>query len=308
MPAASRSHGPLVSVITPTWNMGDRLARCIASIRSQTHPNIEHIIVDGGSSDGTVDLLRSTDGIKWVSESDSGQSDAINKGFRMAEGDILGWLNADDELTPAALERVVRAAQRNPRAGLFYGDIEVFDASSSRRVPPDSTDFTFTAMWRGNTISQPGTFWTRAAHETVGPIDEDFRLTMDYELWLRFAKAGIIAEYIPHVQARFEIHDASKTGTAGMLAFVEEEAAALRKHGEPHGAAMAIDRWYWNDVVRRVGEAAASGRRALAAEIASEALPRLRPLRSMTRWFLLLARTSPRAAAWVYRRRISQTD
>lgn len=304
----NQTDGPLVSVVTPTWNMGDRLSRCIASIRAQTYLNVEHIVVDGGSTDGTVDLLRSTDGITWVSEPDNGQSDAINKGFRMAKGDILGWLNADDELTPTALQRVVHAGQLNPAAGLFYGDIEVFDESSARRVPPDSTDFSFSAMWRGNTISQPGTFWTRAAHETVGPIDEDFRLTMDYELWLRFAKAGIIAEYIPHVQARFEIHDASKTGTAGMLAFVEEEAAALRKHGEPHGAAMAIDRWYWNDVIRRVGEAASSGQEALAAEIAAESLPRLRPLRSMTRWYLLLARASPPIAGWLYRRRPDRTE
>lgn len=286
--------------------MGDRLPRCIASIRAQSYPHVEHIVVDGASTDGTLDLLRSAEEIVWVSEPDRGQSDAINKGLRMATGDLVGWLNADDELLPSAIDQVVAASRRHPEAGLFYGDIEIIQDGRARRVPPDSTEFTLAALWRGNTISQPGTFWTRAAQEVVGELDEAFRLTMDYELWLRFAKAEIPAVYIPDLLARFEIHNASKTGTAGTLAFVEEEAAALRKHGEPHGAAMAIDRWYWNDVVRRVGQAAVGGERREAARIAAEALPRLRPLRSRTRWFLLLARTAPAAAGWIYGRRTAE--
>lgn len=291
---------PLVSVITPTLNMGDRLERCLSSVRTQGYPHVEHIVLDACSTDGTVELLQATDGIRWLSERDRGQSDAINKGLRMATGHVLGWLNADDELAPGALERVVEALRRRPDAGLVYGDIELVESGAATRVPP-SGDFSFEAMWRGNTISQPGTFWTRWAQDVVGELDEDFHLTMDYELWLRFTKAGIPGVYLPKVQARFEVHDASKTGTAGSLAFVEEEARALRKHGEVHGAAMAIDRWYWTDVVHRVGEAAVAGRREEAEELAATALTRLTPLRSRTRWFLLLARRSSRLAAVLYR-------
>lgn len=301
MSFASPSARPLVSIVTPTLNMGDRLERCIASVRAQTYSSIEHIVLDACSTDGTVDLLQRTEGIRWVSEPDRGQSDAINKGLRMATGDVLGWLNADDELVPTTVENVVAALARRPEAGLVYGDIELVENGVRTRVPP-SGEFSADAMWRGNTISQPGTFWTRWAQAIVGDLDEDFHLTMDYELWLRFARARIPALYLPEVVARFEVHEASKTGTAGTLAFVEEEARALRKHGETHGAVMAIDRWYWSDIVRQVGEAALAGRGDEAAAIARRSLPRMTPLRSRTRWFLWLAAVSPRLAGSLYRR------
>lgn len=291
---------PLVSVVTPSYGMANRIERCLASIASQRYPRVEHIVVDGGSTDGTVEILQRTAGVRWVSEPDRGQSDAINKGLRLATGDIVGWLNADDELTPGALERTVAALVARPDAGLAYGDIDVVEPDRTWRLRASPT-FGMSALWRGTTIWQPGTFWTRWAQETVGEIDETFHLSMDFEYWLRFAKAGISGVYVPHVQARFEIHDASKTGVASTLEFAEDEARALRKHGEIHGAAMAIDRWYWADVVQRVGEAARAGRRDEARATAREAVGRMHPIHSRPRLFLWLATISPRAAARVHR-------
>lgn len=292
----------LVSVITPTFNMGDRLERCIASVHAQTYAHVEHVIVDGGSTDTTLEVLARASGLKWISEPDRGQSHAINKGLKLASGDVLGWLNADDELTPTAIERVVAAIDTASGVGLVYGDIEHVVRGMSRRLRP-SGKFSLDALRAGNCVSQPGTFWTRWAQDLVGDLDESFNLTMDYEYWLRFAKAGIRAAYVPEVLARFEVHDASKTGTQTELAFALEEARALSKHGEHHGAAMAVDGWYWRAVVRQVGEAALDGRRSEASGLARDALARMHPVRSRTRWYLWAATCSPRFAARLYRRR-----
>lgn len=284
---------PLVSVITPTYNMGGRLQACLDSVRRQTYLNIEHIVIDGGSTDGTQEVLERS-GARWVSEPDRGQSDAINKGLRMASGDILGWLNADDELLPDALKRVAAALSENSAVGIAYGDIEHVEGNVSRRVAP-SGPLTSEGLWRGNVISQPGTFWRRWAQEKVGLIDEEFHLTMDYELWLRFAKHQIPAVYVPHVLARFAVHEDSKTGSQDSLAFAEEEARALRKHGEIHGAAMAIDRWYI-DAQRRQIEGTVDNDPPRARELAKNALRRMRPVRDRPRMYMWLVRLSPSLA------------
>lgn len=275
--------------------MGGRLPRCLASVQAQTYSAIEHIVIDAGSTDETLDVLHGSD-VRWISEPDRGQSDAINKGLRMATGDVLGWLNADDELLPGSIELVVDAIRKAPAAGLVYGDIDQVVDGVSHRVAP-CADFSVDRLWQGNLISQPGTFWTRWAQEIVGDIDEDFHLTMDYELWLRFAKAGVPAVYVPEVLARFEIHGESKTGSQTALAFAEEEARALRKHGEIHGAAMVFDRWYWNGVMLDIAEAAGRGSYSEMSAVARRSLPRMRSVYSRARWFLWLTRFAPRLAA-----------
>src|SRR4051812_47745101 len=109
----------LVTIVTPCLNPGDRLARCLDSVAAQTHRQVEHIVIDGGSTDGTVDLLRAR-GVRFVSEPDRGQTQAINKGFDLAQGEWLGWLNADDELTPTSIELALAALDRTPGAGWAY--------------------------------------------------------------------------------------------------------------------------------------------------------------------------------------------
>lgn len=290
----------LVSIVTPTYNMAERLPRCVASVAGQSYSEVEHVVVDGASTDGTIDYLRSQTALRWVSEPDCGQSNAINKGFAMATGEILTWLNADDELVPEAAELAAEAFRADPSLGLVYGDIELVSARKRLVVrPPTSIDVD--AFRRGNVISQPGTFFTRRALDTAGGIDETFNLVMDFELWLRMMDAGVRARYVPRVLARFEVHEASKTGSQGTLAFAQEEARAFTKHGRHHEAAMAIDHWYWDETLHQVVEALESGDRSRAKAIATDALPRLHPVVNRSRAFLWAARLAPALATRLVR-------
>lgn len=289
-----------VSVVTPTFNMADRLPRCIESITRQSYPHVEHIVIDGGSSDSTVEYLQRRTDIRWISEPDSGQSDAINKGFRMAGGDLLTWLNADDTLLPDAVASIVSAARSHPESGLIYGDIEVVK-DGTRKVLRPPRDLGLTSFQRGNVISQPGTFFTRWALDRVGLIDETFHLTMDFELWLRIVAAGIATTYVPSVLASFEVHGESKTGSVRAFDFAEEEARALQKHGQPHSAAMAIDRWFWDQELNGLARLLASGQYAEARRRAHADLSQLHPVISRSRLFLWAARLAPRLARSVTR-------
>ena len=231
----------LVSVITPCLNPGDRLERCLDSVAAQTYPDVEHIVMDGGSTDGTVELLRRR-GVQFASEPDAGQTDAISKGFDTANGTLLGWLNADDLLTPRAIEWCVEAVHANPGAGWVYGDCELlrngepdFPFRPPRRLEPSTFDV-------GDPVPQPGSLVARWALEQVGGLDNSFHLAMDYDLWLRLVDANIPSVCVPEVLAVFEIHTSSKTGSTSRVDFLREESRALLKSGRERQAAFALGR------------------------------------------------------------------
>lgn len=247
----NRSPEPLVSVITPTLNPGDLLATCIESVGRQSYPNVEHIIVDGASTDGTVNILRAST-LRWVSEPDTGQTPAINKGIEMASGEILTWLNVDDELDISSAHWAVESLQANPQAGWVYGNLEV--AEPDRRyvvVPPAPVRISHLDF--GNVIPQPGTFITRQALARVGPLDDSFQLAMDFDLWLRLLDAAIPSAYVPRTVARFAVWEGSKTSRSPWEEFVKEEVIALAKRLRTVPAAMGLG--------RAAAHAAASGRR-----------------------------------------------
>jgi glycosyltransferase involved in cell wall biosynthesis len=223
-------------------NPGPRLARCVASVAAQTYPHVEHVVVDGASGDGTVELLEVTPGIRWVSEPDDGQSAAINKGFALARGELLTWLNADDVLVPRALELAVEALESEPGTELAYGDCEVVE--SGRRVTVWRPGRVFSArnLEAGELIPQAGMLVARSALDRVGPLDERLQLTMDVDLWLRLADAGVRAAYIPQTLAVFELHGGSKSGSVDRARFFEEQARVLVKNGRARGAALALGR------------------------------------------------------------------
>lgn len=234
------SPGPLVSIVTPCLDPGGRLVRCLESVASQTYPRVEHIVVDGGSTDGTVELLRQR-GVRFVSEADGGQAQAINKGFGLASGDWLGWLNADDALTPRSLELAMAAAARTPSAGWIYGRCEIRQGSVSSIFEPPARVDRRTVEER-NLFAQPGTLVARWALDRVGPLDERFHLVMDFDLWLRLIDARAPAVYVPEVLAVFEIHADSKTGTVPMREWELENAVAMLRRGHPSDGAALLGR------------------------------------------------------------------
>jgi len=239
-PGRSSRLSILVSIVTPTYNPGARLERCIASVASQTYTNIEHIVVDAGSTDGTLELLAAHPDVRWVSEPDEGQADALNKGFRMAEGELLTWINGDDTLEPGAVSSVVEAFERTG-AEWIYGNCEMWEGNASHLwdPPPRLTEESFDWVCP---IAQQGTFFTKRAFESVGGIDMSFDLSMDYDLWLRLFDAGIASTYVDEVLGRFEIHDDSKSGSRGQDEFILEGALALRRRGRKHPSDLMVGR------------------------------------------------------------------
>jgi glycosyltransferase involved in cell wall biosynthesis len=300
---ARRSGGGEITVITPTRNMASHLQNCIQSVAAQG-VEVEHIIVDGVSTDGTVELLRRSQGLRWISEPDKGQSEAINKGFAMATGDIIGWLNADDELLPGTLQ-AVNAAFEDPSVGWVYGDMLVSDGTREwmEKAP---TVVTWETMARGNVVGQPGSFYARWALDRVGPLDTSFHYTMDFELFLRFLRADIKSVHLGRPVARFHLHEGSKSGSVPAREFAEDESRALLLHGDRHAAAMAIDRWFWHDTVGTLKELLENGDRRAAQTLARERLGRMQSVRSRVGGFVWLTARAPRLAPLLLRLRRTQ--
>lgn len=217
------SRTPLVSIVTPSFNQGGFIGETIDSVLTQDYPRIEYLIVDGGSTDGTLDILKRYDGrLSWVSEPDRGQSDAINKGWRKSRGDIIAWLNADDLYRPGALRKVVAFFQEHPHIDLVYGDCEYLDEQGADvELPPiQSADRVQLIISPYSIIAQPATFLRRRVLETVGYLDETLHLVMDLEYWLRVATRHDIA-HLPECLAAFRLHGGAKTNRRS--AIVTEE-------------------------------------------------------------------------------------
>ncbi|HEX4519287.1 MAG TPA: glycosyltransferase family 2 protein [Gaiellaceae bacterium] len=231
---------PLVSIVTPCLNPGERLRRCLQSVAEQTYRGIEHIVIDGGSDDGTVEVLRGSQGIRWVSEPDGGQADAINRGFALAGGGILGWLNADDVLMPDAVARVAEAFGRDPALGLVYGDCRIVEGGRELLTWRAPRRLTMSVLEGGFSIPQPGAFTARWALDRVGGLDDSFELAMDVDLWLRLLVAGVPAARVPGVVSVFELHSRSKTGSVPRQRFYEENARAYLLAGRTHAAALSL--------------------------------------------------------------------
>ena len=221
---------PLVSVVTPSLNQGRYLREAIESVRAQTYSPIEHVVVDGGSTDETLDILSEYDHLRWVSEPDRGQSHALNKGFARAAGEIFGWLNADDAYEPHAVAEGVRALTESG-AGLVYADVTRVndDRIDPRRIRSRPRWDLWTELNEGNGVYSPSVFFTREAFEAAGGIDDSLHFSMDYDLWLRIGKRFGV-QRVDAVWSMQRYHDASKT-ISRMDAFWPERLAVSRRHG-----------------------------------------------------------------------------
>ena len=179
---------PLVSIVTPTLNQGRFIEQTIRSIRDQAYDNFEHIVVDGGSTDETLDILRRYEGtypMRWVSEPDEGMYDAINKGMRQAKGDILAYLNSDDLYFPWTLEVVVEAFARGPGADFVFGDALGVYEQTGAQEPRFQPAVRYGSLVRGGYLIQPAVFWRREVQQSTGDFATQFKLAGDLDWWLR---------------------------------------------------------------------------------------------------------------------------
>ena len=205
---------PLVSIITPSFNQAHYIEATIQSVLGQDHPRIEYIVVDGGSTDGTLDIIKKYEDklAFWVSEKDKGQTDAINKGFARATGDILAWINSDDTYEPGAVSAAVNYLQEHPEVGMVYADCNFINEQGRVIGKFGSAQTDYRRLRRGYVhIPQQTMFFRADLWRQVGPLDPSFYFAMDYDLWTRLA-ARTELKYLPgQVWANFRLHTSGKT-------------------------------------------------------------------------------------------------
>jgi glycosyltransferase involved in cell wall biosynthesis len=217
---------PLVSIVTPSFNQGEFLEETIRSVLEQDYEPIEYIVVDGGSTDGSVEIVRRYESrlAWWVSEPDRGQAHAINKGFARTTGRYMGFLNSDDTFLPGAVSRLVAELERAQDALVAYGDALLVDErfGTTRLCRPagrwGAKPMTFRA---GGTLIQPSSLWRRRAWELAGPFDESYHYWFEVLFFLELACSGS-ADYIPKPLTTYRLHPASKTANATSIAQSEE--------------------------------------------------------------------------------------
>jgi len=229
---------PLVSIVTPSYNQAEYLEKTINSVLSQNYPNIEYIVVDGGSSDSSLEIIQkySKSLAWWVSEPDLGQTDAINKGFSHVTGEIMAWLNSDDTYHPNAVSEAVDLLQANPQIGLVYGDTNFIDAKDQVIGKFNAQQTSYKRLRRGGVyIPQQAAFWRTDLWRKVGPLDPSFYFAMDYDLWVRLANVSEIL-YSPQLWANFRLHGGAKTIAADERCWPE----MLRAHRRDGGSFFSL--------------------------------------------------------------------
>jgi glycosyltransferase involved in cell wall biosynthesis len=230
--------------VTPSFNQALFLEQTLRSVLEQDYPNLEYIVIDGGSSDGSLEIIQKyADRLAyWQSQPDQGQTDAINQGFARASGEILAWLNSDDLLLPGAVSAAVRALQAHPEAAMVYGDALLINAEGKTigKFPAAQTDYR--KLRRGYVhIPQQASFFRADLWQQVAPLDVSFYFAMDYDLWVRLAALAPLV-YVPELWAAFRLHGAGKSIAADDRCWPE----MLRVHYRDGGKVLSpIVFKYW---------------------------------------------------------------
>lgn len=221
---------PKISIVTPSYNQAEFLERTILSVLNQNYPNLEYIIIDGGSTDGSVEIIKKYERylVYWVSEKDKGQTDAINKGFQKGTGEILAWLNSDDTYLPETFYKVVKGLEQNPETDLIFGNIYFIDESDKRIGELRFTEFGFdTLIYEGGNLHQTGTFWKKEIYKRVGGLNSNYKFCMDYDFFCRIGKMGKLF-YVKDYFANFRIHANAKSSTIYHIGHKEHKEIMMR--------------------------------------------------------------------------------
>ena len=258
-PVINDSALPLISVVTPSYNQGRFIRATIESVLSQDYPNIEHWVIDGGSTDATLAILREYAGdprFHWLSEADRGQADAVNKGWRRAQGEILGWLNSDDTYLPGALRAQAAALMAHPDVGVVYGDTLFIDQHGRSQGRYHARPFDRQRFLHVSAIPQPSAFLRRSLVLRHSGLDPQLHYALDYELFLRLMWEARFL-YTGVAVATYRLHEASKT-VGGHDKMLNETIAVVRKICRQHPAELvgtmrrATSDWYWDGAIRSV--------------------------------------------------------
>jgi len=238
---------PRISIVTPSYMQGQYLEETIRSILLQGYPNLEYVVMDGGSTDETVPLLEKYAPwlAAWRSEKDRGQTSAINKGLRIITGDIVAYINSDDWYHPGALQAVARRAMEHPEENWWVGWVD--NCPEGRPPERKLSSFTNLVEFLGRTeaVQQPGVFWRRDLGRKAGFFIEDMHFLFDHEYWVRFLLAGARPVNLDAPIANFRIHGGSKTYSKQYL-FMRELWTATRRHRH------AVTEQQWREIVDRV--------------------------------------------------------
>lgn len=231
---------PKISVITPSFNQGHLIEETIKSVLNQNYSNLEYIIMDGGSTDETVKILKKYQNqLTYVSKKDKGQTDAINKGIKKSSGEILMYLNSDDVMLPNTLNTVAEYFLSHPEAQWLTGDYFIIDGDG-KKIQSFVANYKkilrqfpyFNVLSVANFIIQPSTFWRRRLIKEIGFFDEGLHLCMDYDYWMRTIRKHPL-HVLPNHFSLFRIHGTSKGGTQYKKQFNEEHEVMLRYVNNP---------------------------------------------------------------------------
>lgn len=226
---------PRITLITPSLNAGKTIERTLRSIEEQAYPNLQMISVDGNSSDSTPAIIERYRHIinQVISEKDKNVANAVNKGFKLADGEIFCYLNADDALAPQALERVGRFFMENPDIDVVTGGCHRFFADGSDLVTQVPVHFLETLSMR-NDIEQPSTFWRASIHRSLGELDESYQLAFDWEWWNRLHASGARFMRVPDVLSVYYFSEDNLTSRAGHR-IIQEMYRVTKSYGPSKG-------------------------------------------------------------------------
>jgi glycosyltransferase involved in cell wall biosynthesis len=221
---------PFFSILTPSYNQGHFIEKTILSVLEQQHASFEHIVIDGGSNDSTVNILKAYSHLNWLSENDQGQTDALNKGLLMATGEVIGWINSDDYYLAGALAAVEKVFA-DPNIMWLVGKLVIVNEHNSETRKVSFQTITYDSLLQNpDCVTQPSAFYRRSFLRELGPLDTRLKMVMDYELWLRCAKRSQ-PFMLNNELAAFRLHQDQKTTRKNIFVQMREITAIQKREG-----------------------------------------------------------------------------